>query len=184
MRIIDLTNQVFGRLTVIERAKENLQNRPAWVCQCECGKTTIVRGQDLRDGKTKSCGCLNTEKRTENGRKNISNKIGQKFGYLTVIKDSGERNSGRNVIWECLCDCGNKTKVSTSNLTSGHVTSCGKCQHKLSIGEVTIKTLLEKNNISFEMEKSFENCIYEDTKAHPRFDFYIDNKFWKFLQND
>ncbi|MEY2748164.1 MAG: hypothetical protein RLZZ168_180 [Cyanobacteriota bacterium] len=52
---IDLTGQVFGRLRVAERAHSN--NGVHWLCQCSCGKQTIVRGAVLRYGSTKSCGC-------------------------------------------------------------------------------------------------------------------------------
>jgi hypothetical protein len=61
MRVIDLTNQVFGRLTVIERA-ENNQNHPRWLCRCTCGNEKVILGFHLRSGTTKSCGCLSVEK--------------------------------------------------------------------------------------------------------------------------
>lgn len=32
-----------------------------WLCKCECGGQTIARGSSLRDGKTRSCGCLQKE---------------------------------------------------------------------------------------------------------------------------
>jgi hypothetical protein len=60
---IDLTGTTFGCLTVIERYKENYvsngkQYSPKWLCICQCGNETVVIGQDLRNGCTKSCGCL------------------------------------------------------------------------------------------------------------------------------
>lgn len=57
---IDLTNQRFGKLLVIERA-ENKGRRVAWLCQCDCGKKKIVTTRDLRAGDTNSCGCLHHE---------------------------------------------------------------------------------------------------------------------------
>ena len=53
--------------------------------------------------------------------------IGQKFGKLTVLRDSGERASNGGVLWECQCECGNTVKVVGSNLTrKKHPTqSCG-----------------------------------------------------------
>lgn len=54
-QIIDLSGQQFGRLRVLERAHSN--NGAHWLCQCSCGKQTIVRGAVLRYGSTKSCGC-------------------------------------------------------------------------------------------------------------------------------
>ncbi|WP_304057700.1 hypothetical protein [Levilactobacillus namurensis] len=49
---------------------------------------------------------------------------GQRFGQLTVIKDDGTRQ-GNKVLWLCRCTCGNRVRVTTSNLTSGNTTSCG-----------------------------------------------------------
>lgn len=53
----DLTGRVFGRLTV----KSREANRGAyviWLWECSCGTTVKTRAQSLRDGKTKSCGCI------------------------------------------------------------------------------------------------------------------------------
>ena len=47
----------YGMLSVISVApSKNGYGR--WVCQCNCGKTVIVTGSSLRQGNTKSCGCL------------------------------------------------------------------------------------------------------------------------------
>lgn len=58
----DLTGQRFGRLVVLGEAPRQ-QNSPysQWVCQCDCGNKTIVRGSSLTYGSTKSCGCLRDE---------------------------------------------------------------------------------------------------------------------------
>jgi len=49
---------------------------------------------------------------------------GNRFGRLTVVADSGER-PGRRVLWDCVCDCGKSTRVTTDSLRSGHTRSCG-----------------------------------------------------------
>lgn len=46
-----------------------------------------------------------------------------------------------------------------------------------SYGVLIIKKLLNNNNISFETEKTFESCIFQDTGKKARFDFYVDNKY-------
>lgn len=56
----DLTGQRFGRLTVVSKA-ENIGNSPAWNCICDCGNAKVVRGYSLKNGDTKSCGCLQRE---------------------------------------------------------------------------------------------------------------------------
>ena len=57
--LIDLTGRKFGHLTVIKRGENNKQNKPRWYCQCDCGNSglILVNGQDLKAGKTISCGC-------------------------------------------------------------------------------------------------------------------------------
>ena len=66
-KLIDLTGQVFGRLTVIKRADDKIYkdgtHRSQWACKCCCGNTSdvIVLDKHLKNGKTKSCGCLRSE---------------------------------------------------------------------------------------------------------------------------
>jgi hypothetical protein len=56
-KLIDLTGQRFGRLTVIERA--GTRNRMAlWHCKCDCGKDTFVLSGSLNSGVSRSCGCF------------------------------------------------------------------------------------------------------------------------------
>ncbi len=68
MKLIDITGQKFGRLTVIRRAEKNtLRNQPQWKCSCECGNTRIVVGGNLRNGHTTSCGCYHRDVMTIHG---------------------------------------------------------------------------------------------------------------------
>ena len=53
---LDLTGQRFGKLTVLAPA-ENVGNRTAWLCRCDCGSRTVVTTRRLRDGRRTSCGC-------------------------------------------------------------------------------------------------------------------------------
>lgn len=50
--------------------------------------------------------------------------IGKKFGRLIVIRDAGKNNSGE-ILWECLCDCGQNSIVRGSSLRSKITKSCG-----------------------------------------------------------
>ena len=63
MKLIDLTGQKFGKLTVISRATDKKYNNPHWICSCSCGNidNIIVSGNNLRQGRVKSCGCLRRE---------------------------------------------------------------------------------------------------------------------------
>lgn len=59
---------------------------------------------------------------------------GERFGILTVVAPTEERKHG-NVIWECLCDCGNTKLVSGYRLTTGEAVDCGFCHRKRGRGE-------------------------------------------------
>lgn len=54
---LNLTGQRFGQLVVLGPA-ENIGNRTAWRCQCDCGRTITARTGHLRSGHISSCGCL------------------------------------------------------------------------------------------------------------------------------
>ena len=60
--LIDLTGRRFERFIVIKRYLENdKQYDTFWLCKCDCGNERIVSSKSLRNGMTKSCGCLNKE---------------------------------------------------------------------------------------------------------------------------
>lgn len=54
---LELIDWQFDKLTVL-RPADNIGERTAWVCQCKCGRTTVVTTRNLRSGHTRSCGCL------------------------------------------------------------------------------------------------------------------------------
>lgn len=61
MKLIDLKGRKYGRLTVIKKAEKRGREQ-TWLCECDCGNSCVVRGANLRNGHTKSCGCYNKER--------------------------------------------------------------------------------------------------------------------------
>jgi len=61
----------------------------------------------------------------------MSVKENEQYGDLTTLRVVG-RTSARNLIWECLCSCGNTINVPTGSLTTGNTKSCG-CLHEKSM---------------------------------------------------
>lgn len=51
---------VFSRLTVIDRC-QNHGKKVSYLCVCSCGKERQIAGVSLKNGVTKSCGCLSKE---------------------------------------------------------------------------------------------------------------------------
>lgn len=128
--MLDLTNQKFGRLTVIffeEMRGTKPNRRPYWKCICDCGKTVVVSRNHLRSGHTVSCGCYNQENRLAQ----VKAITGKKFGRLFVNYDTGKRSHGKTggVIWRCTCDCGKEVDIVSHSLINGDMQSCG-CYHK------------------------------------------------------
>lgn len=58
---MDISGQRFGRLVALEPTDKHLYNSVIWKCRCDCGKTAEVAAINLRNGNTKSCGCLSSE---------------------------------------------------------------------------------------------------------------------------
>lgn len=52
----DMIGEKYGRLTVLRKGGKSTTGSK-WVCQCDCGRIVEVRGNCLRSGNTKSCGC-------------------------------------------------------------------------------------------------------------------------------
>lgn len=68
-KLIDLTGQKFGRLTVIRKAEP--QQYTKWWCKCDCGNPNeiLVYGQNLKRGLTTSCGCVQKEMLVKRNKK-------------------------------------------------------------------------------------------------------------------
>ncbi len=58
---IEMVGKTFGRLTVISLSDLRNGYEKTWNCECVCGGKAIIRGCSLRNGNTRSCGCLKVE---------------------------------------------------------------------------------------------------------------------------
>lgn len=134
-KLIDLTGMVFGRLTVLRHVGKNEKGENMWECQCECGNTVAVRGDVLRYGLTRSCGCLSREVHADRCRTvlaarpspKLKDLTGRVFGRLTVIRRLTEEEGARRgqPKWLCQCECGRQTHSASGKLLSGKTKSCG-----------------------------------------------------------
>lgn len=107
---LDLTGQKFGRWTVLKYLGDQY-----YLCRCECGTEREVYAGNLRDGKTKSCGCINRD-----------DFIGKKIGRLTVLRKLPKTKSYTQ--YECQCECGKIFVTSSNTLKSKYNKSCPDCR--------------------------------------------------------
>jgi hypothetical protein len=69
---IPMIGRRFSRLIVLSFAGRNKHTHRLYTCLCDCGKQTVVTGAILRNGKTRSCGCLHREQSSKNIRHAIA----------------------------------------------------------------------------------------------------------------
>lgn len=83
-KVLDLTNQKFNRLTVIKPMLERtIDNKPQWLCKCDCGKFIMVTASGLRSGNNKSCGCLHRELVIKRNKENATHGFSRTPIYQT-----------------------------------------------------------------------------------------------------
>ena len=96
--IADLIGRTFGRLAVVDKGPNGKNNRDQWWCKCNCGNEELLlkRGNDLRTGRLKSCGCARKEKtikRNKEGHKtnNYSEVLSDEYGeyYIGITSNTG-----------------------------------------------------------------------------------------------
>jgi len=100
----DLLNKRFGRWLVIgQSTRESLDGRgkktvgtnraraARWICRCDCGMIREVPGEKMRQGKSKSCGCINTQ-----------DLAGRKFGTWKALRLV--RDLKGVLVWLCRCE--------------------------------------------------------------------------------
>lgn len=153
---------IYGYLKVISyNSKSETSNTNYWDCQCICGKIVTIAQYDLKHRI--SCGCIDKYN-------DLTNK---QFGMLKAIKPTTQRNSNNDIMWECLCECGEKCLVSSHKLVTNHTKSCG-CM--ISKNENYIATILKANNISFNRQYTFDDCLSPKGNVL-KFDFYVNNQY-------
>ena len=81
-RAIDITGQVFSRLTVTSRSG-TIGRIATWNCLCSCGTSVVVRANSLRGGHTTSCGCYREQRQKEVGKFQLKHGLRSANSYLT-----------------------------------------------------------------------------------------------------
>ena len=131
-----LTGKRFGNFTAIRPTDHKNRGITVWECRCKCGKTVLISENDLIEENYASCGRCKEPKTKRRGKKKVA---GRKYGILTPLEPTGERQAG-NIIWKCRCDCGNTTYVTTTCLTSGRTQSCGCLRKRTKNGKYIGRT--------------------------------------------
>ncbi|QJD54528.1 exonuclease [Sphingomonas phage Kharn] len=129
---INMTGKRYGKLVVVkEHAWKDKKPDARWDCLCDCGNSVVYRGASLRGGRAKSCGCERLAKHRATYKakaiENNKDRIGLRFGALTIIEFAGNVPGEGGALFKCKCDCGNVKTIKWTNLAyvERPITSCG-----------------------------------------------------------
>lgn len=116
---LDLTGNTYGRLTVLGDDRTRTKSgKVLWHCLCECGNTTHVRADHLKNGSIVSCGCLSDEKKHDRF-KDLTNIETDNFKVIDRAYSKNQR-----VYWNCVCKhCGASVILNSNSID--HQISCG-----------------------------------------------------------
>ena len=92
--------------------------------RCDCGTERWVIVANLRQGRTKSCGC---------NRRGPPLEIGSRYGRLIVLSNSFR--AGNAWFVSCQCECGAVRRFLRKDVACGHSRSCGCAGSRARIAE-------------------------------------------------
>ena len=104
-KVIDITGEKFGLLTVLELCEERgITGDTLWKCQCECGNVCYVEKTHLTSGDTKSCGCLKhrTGKDNPNWKHELTD---ENRKYTRTVSGYGRWKQQVKELANYTCDC-------------------------------------------------------------------------------
>ena len=119
----DITNQKFGTLTALYPLNERKHKCIVWQCRCDCGKCIKVNSTDLLRHRRTTCG---------DGEHRKTVVIGERRGHLTLLRDTGLRDSKGERVYEWRCDCGTifcRNLIGTLRTGTPHL--CPECQKRI-----------------------------------------------------
>lgn len=163
----DLTGQKFGKLTIIKYVYTDSYRRAIWRCKCECGNVIEVRGDMLRNGNTKSCGCLCTTHHKSNTRLyhtwqqmkgrcyNKNNKDYRDYGARGIVVCDEWKNDFQ-AFYNWAMDNGYQENLTIDRIHPNGNYTPNNCRW----ADITTQNRNKRNNINFEY-KGETHCLTE-----------------------
>lgn len=126
-KLIDLRNQRFGKLLVVEKMEKENEHHTWWKCVCDCGNIYETTTAGLRSGHSKQCKTCSLKQGADNRRKKQEEFEQELFIVNPNIKVLGKYVARKEKIEVQCLKCGHMWNPSPSNLLAGY--KCPKCSH-------------------------------------------------------
>lgn len=152
---INLKDQIFGKLLVLEETDKRKNKSVVWKCQCQCGNIVELSTKELRSDGIIQCPSCGVDREPKIKRR--EDIIGKKFNHLTVLEKTNKLGGGK-ILYKCECDCPdhNIVYVNRTDLQNGHTKSCGCIKRKYQIGTI----INNRKILSFEVSDKEHKKIY------------------------
>lgn len=109
VQVADLTAQKFGALTVQSRAEQGANGKAHWRCLCDCGASVVARGDNLKHGRTRSCGQCGL-----GGQYGVLARADIPMSYRILIYDGPDMFKDRPYSFGIVLDANGKRVAKTS----------------------------------------------------------------------
>lgn len=140
----DITGLKFHRLLVVGRANNSENGKAMWLCKCDCGNEAIVYGTYLRNGHTRSCGCL----RVENTIK------------ASVVH--GQSHTSLHKTWKCMNQrCSNPNNRGYMNYGERGIKVCDEWKHDFQAFYDHVSTLPHFGEGGYSLDRINNDGNYE-----------------------
>ncbi len=153
-----------GRLTIIS-SSYRINGSTYINAICECGNKKKYHQGNIKNGTTKSCGCLRTKRPV-----NWINLTGNQYSFLKVLNQEPSRITAggqKKSRYACKCSCGTVVVVDSEKLKIGHTKSCGcliynpESSFRKLFGDY--KSAAKKRDVNFSLTyESFTKCIQKN----------------------
>lgn len=198
-RAKDMIGKTYNRLTIIAvLTKKSPQGHTYVDCVCSCGTQVIAQANNVASGNTKSCGCLDRERKAslrEQQKLTAKTKalelIGKTFGILTITGLSDKVSKYGHAYVKADCKCGKRgVDIAASSLRKGRNITCG-CRSlggkrdkryakdpRLSSAKRVYRNSYKDGTLSFDsfLKLSQEDCFYCGAAPSNRINMYPSGK--------